>query len=776
MARKRKSSSKRSDDQLNLSGGNGGHIEIEKVPVGIFAEKAYLDYSMYVVLDRALPHVADGLKPVQRRIIYAMSELGLSASAKFKKSARTVGDVLGKYHPHGDSACYEAMVLLAQPFSLRYPLVEGQGNWGSADDPKSFAAMRYTEARLARFAETLLSELGHGTADWVPNFDGTLSEPKLLPSRLPHVLLNGTSGIAVGMATDIPSHNVREVVSACVAILDDPHTKFEQICKLIQGPDLPTEAEIITPREEIHEIYRTGNGTFRMRAKWEKEDGDVVVTALPYQVSGSKVLQQIAQQMQAKKLPMVDDLRDESDHENPTRLVIVPRSNRVDVDELMAHLFATTDLERSYRVNLTMIGLDGRPRVFGLRDLLEEWLEFRAETVRRRLQHRFDEVLKRLHVLDGYLVAYLNIDEVIRIIRFEDDPKAVLMETFDLTDIQADAILDLKLKYLNKLEEIEINREQKELAEERDRLKKILDSKARLRKEVRRELLEDAETYGDDRRTPIVERAAAKALDETALIPSEAVTVVLSQKGWVRAAKGHDIDPTGLQYRGGDGFLHASRGRSNQSAVFLDSTGRTYSVASHSLPSAKGHGEPLSSNVTPPPGASFTGVMMGDAEDLWLLATTNGYGFVARLDDMQTKQKAGKATVNVAKGATTLAPHRVWNHDSDLVAAVTNEGKLLVFRANELPVLGRGKGVQTLKIHKAKGLLQAEHIVAVAVVPEGGELTVYSGKRYVSLKGDDLAQYVGKRAQRGLKLPRGFQNPYALASVDKWVPNPDTVN
>jgi len=761
---------------MALTGGGGGHIEVEKVPVGVFAEKAYLDYSMYVVLDRALPHVADGLKPVQRRIIYAMSELGLSAAAKFKKSARTVGDVLGKYHPHGDSACYEAMVLLAQPFSMRYPLVEGQGNWGSPDDPKSFAAMRYTEARLARFAETLLSELDQGTADWVPNFDGTLSEPKLLPSRLPHVLLNGTSGIAVGMATDIPAHNLREVVQACVAILDNAHTKFEEICELIHGPDLPTDAEIITPREEIREIYRTGNGTFRMRAKWEKEEGDVVITALPYQVSGSKVLQQIAQQMQAKKLPMVDDLRDESDHENPTRLVIVPRSNRVDLDELMAHLFATTDLERSYRVNLTMIGLDGRPRVFGLRDLLEEWLEFRAETVRRRLQHRFDEVLKRLHVLEGYLVAYLNIDEVIRIIRFEDEPKAVLMETFDLTDIQADAILDLKLKYLNKLEEIEINREQKELAEERDNLKKILDSRARLRKEVRRELLEDAETYGDDRRSPIVERAAAKALDETALIPSEPVTVVLSQKGWVRAAKGHDIDPTGLQYKGGDGFLHASRGRSNQSAVFLDSTGRTYSVATHSLPSAKGHGEPLSSNVSPPPGANFTGVMMGEAEDLWLLATSNGYGFVARLDEMQTKQKAGKATVNVGKGATTLAPQRVFDYDTDFVAVVTNEGKLLLFRANELPVLGRGKGVQTLKIHKAKGLLQAEHIVGVAVVAEGGELTVYSGKRYVTLKGADLEQYLGKRAQRGLKLPRGFQNVHAVASVDKWVPTQDTVN
>ncbi|MGK2859589.1 MAG: DNA topoisomerase IV subunit A [Thermoanaerobaculia bacterium] len=770
MARKPRSSKGRDSDQLKLRASS--HAETERIEVATFAEKAYLDYSMYVVLDRALPNVADGLKPVQRRIIYAMSELGLSASSKHKKSARTVGDVLGKYHPHGDSACYEAMVLMAQPFSMRYPLIDGQGNWGSADDPKSFAAMRYTEARLTRFADTLLSELDQGTVAWGPNFDGTMEEPKLLPSRLPHVLLNGASGIAVGMATDIPSHNLHEVVSACIAILDDPHVSFEKICELIPGPDLPTEAEIITPAEELRTIYHSGNGTFRMRAKWEREDGDVVITALPYQVSGSKVLQQIAAQMQAKKLPMVDDLRDESDHENPTRLVVVPRSNRVDLEELMAHLFATTDLERSYRVNLTMIGMDGRPRVFGLRDLLEEWLDFRTETVRKKLQHRFDEVLRRLHILDGYLVAYLNVDEVIRIIRFEDDPKSALMERFDLTDLQTDAILDLKLKYLNKLEEIEINREQKELAAERDRLAKILESKARLRKEVRRELIEDAEAFGDPRRSPIVVRAAAKAIDETALVPSEPVTVVLSEKGWVRAAKGHDIDPTALQYRSGDGYFHAARGKSNQSAVFLDTTGRSYSVAAHSLPSAKGHGEPLSSSTSPPPGASFVGVAMGEAEDLYLLATDNGYGFVAKLDDLQTKIRAGKSAVNVGKGARALTPQRLTNHETDRVAAVTNEGKLLLFLASELPLLPRGKGVQTIRIHKAKGLLPGEHVVGVAVIPEGGALTVFAGKRFTTIKGEDLEVYAGKRAQRGLKLPRGFQNVNAIAPSGAFPPPP----
>jgi topoisomerase-4 subunit A len=724
--------------------------------VAAFARKAYLDYSMYVILDRALPHLADGLKPVQRRIIYAMSELGLGPNAKPKKSARTVGDVIGKFHPHGDIACYEAMVLMAQPFSMRYPLIEGQGNFGSPDDPKEFAAMRYTESKLARFAQTLLSELEQGTVDWGPNFDGTLREPKLLPSRLPHVLLNGAAGIAVGMATDIPSHNLREVVNACIELLDNPEATIAQITKHIKGPDFPTEAEIITPAAEIREMYKSGAGSIRQRAKWEIEDGDIVITALPYQVSGAKVHQQVAQQVNAKKLPMVEDMRDESDHESPTRLVIIPRSRNVDPDELMTHLFATTDLEKSYRVNMNMIGLDGRPRLYALKDLLLEWLEFRIETVRRRLQYRYDQVNARLHILDGYLIAYLNIDEVIRIIRREDEPKPVLMKRFKLTDAQAEAILELKLRFLNRLEEMEIRGEQAKLQDERANLEKILGSKQRLRKQVREELERDREEFGDRRRSPIVEREAAKALDASALVPSEPVTVVLSQRGWVRAGKGHDLDPSALQYKSGDEFLHAAKGRSNQPAVFIDSTGRTYALPAHELPSAKSHGEPLTSSLQPPAGASFVGVMMGEPDDLWLLTTDDGYGFVVRLGEMITDRKAGKSIVNVAGGASVLRPQRVTSMSTDQVAAATSEGKLLLFGIDELPELGRGKGVQTIKIHRTP--IAPEKVVATAVVPAGGTLVVHAGKRFTNLKPSDLEPYVGKRAQRGLKLPRGFQN------------------
>ncbi|MGH9459439.1 MAG: DNA topoisomerase IV subunit A [Thermoanaerobaculia bacterium] len=728
--------------------------DIENVPVSLFAEKAYLDYSMYVILDRALPHIADGLKPVQRRIIYAMSELGLAATAKFKKSARTVGDVIGKFHPHGDSACYEAMVLMAQPFSMRYPLVDGQGNWGSPDDPKSFAAMRYTESRLTRFAETLLGELDQGTVDWGPNFDGTLQEPKLLPSRLPHVLLNGGSGIAVGMATDVPPHNVREVVAAAVELLEDPDASIATICKHVPGPDLPTDAEIITPKLELREIYKTGQGSFRMRARWERDGADIVVTALPYQVSGSRVLQQIAQQMQAKKLPMVEDLRDESDHENPTRLVLVPRSSRIDADELMAHLFATTDLERSYRVNLTMIGLDGRPKQFTLKEILLEWLEFREDTVRLRLEHRLEQVTRRLHILDGFLIAYLNIDEVIRIIRHEDEPKLELIRRFGLSEMQADEILNLRLRYLSKLEEMKIRGEQAELAEEREAIEKVLKSRAKLRAEVRKELERDAEEYGDARRSPIVEREAAKAIDVTALVPSEPVTVVLSEKGWVRAARGHDIDPAGLSYRSGDAFLAAARGRTNQLAIFLDSTGRSYALPAHTLPSAKGHGEPLSSSLQPPPGASFAGVLMGAPEEDFLVATSHGYGFVIRLEEMMAQKRAGKTILNVPGGANVLAPWRVRDYDKDFVAAVSTEGRLLVFPVAELPRMARGKGVRILNVRPPEGDL----LLAAAVVHEDDELVVHAGKRYTTLRADQLAEYVGKRAQRGLKLPRGFQN------------------
>src|SRR5437762_8318279 len=722
---------------MKLMPKNAAPIEAtERQLLRTFTEKAYLDYSMYVILDRALPHIADGLKPVQRRIIYAMSELGLGSTAKFKKSARTVGDVIGKFHPHGDTACYEAMVLMAQSFSMRYPRVDGQGNWGSPDDPKSFAAMRYTESRMTKFAQTLLSELEEGTTEWGPNFDGTLREPRLLPSRLPHVLLNGASGIAVGMATDIPSHNVREVGAACIELLDNPDANIAQLTKHIKGPDFPTDAEIITPFAEIREMYKSGNGSIRQRAKWEIEDGAIVVTALPFQVSGSKVLQQIAAQMQAKKLPMVEDLRDESDHENPTRIVIIPRSNRVDLEELMAHLFATTELERTYRVNMNIISTDGRPRLFALKDLLSEWLEFRIETVRRRLQHRYDQVNSRLHILDGYLIAYLNVDEVIKIIRREDEPKPALMKRFKLSDLQAEAILELKLRFLNKLEEVEIRGEQAKLQTERADLEKILGSKARLHKQVRDELEKDGAEFGDRRRSPIVERDAAKALDAAALIPSEPVTVVLSERGWIRAGKGHDLDPSTLQYKSGDAFLHAARGRSNQLALFIDSMGRTYSLPAHELPSAKGHGEPLTAFTSPAPGATFVAVMMGDAEDLWLLATDDGYGFVARLEDLITDRKAGKAVVNVNDGATVLRPQRVKIIETDRVAAATTSGKLLLFDAVELPLLARGKGVQTIKLHKTE--LFPEKVVGVAVIAADGTLVVQAGKRHTNLKGADL--------------------------------------
>jgi len=766
---------RKSKDQLSLTPPPPTLPDIENLPVGDFARKAYLDYSMYVILDRALPHIADGLKPVQRRIVYAMSELGLGPNSKPKKSARTVGDVIGKFHPHGDSACYEAMVLMAQPFSMRYPLIEGQGNWGSPDDPKSFAAMRYTEAKLAKFAQSLLSELEHGTVDWGQNFDGTMREPKLLPSRLPHVLLNGAAGIAVGMATDIPSHNVREVVNACLELLDNPDATLAQLTKHIKGPDFPTDAEIITPPAEIREMYKTGNGSIRQRAKWEVEDGEIVITALPFQVSGGKVQQQIAQQMQAKKLPMVEDVRDEGDQESPIRLVIVPRSNRVDLEELMTHLFATTDLERTYRVNMNMIGLDGRPRLYNLRDLLAEWLEFRIETVRRRLQHRYDQVNTRLHLLDGLMIAYLNVDEVIRIIRTEDEPKPVLMKRFKLSDVQTEYILELKLRFLNRLEEMEIRGEQKKLQDERADLEKTLGSKARLRTKVREELERDSAEFGARRRSPIVEREAAKALDATALIPSEPVTVVLSERGWVRAGKGHDLDPTALQYKSGDQFFAAAKGRSNQLAVFIDSTGRTYSLPAHELPSAKSHGEPLTSSLQPPAGASFVGVMMGDPDDLWLLSTDDGYGFVIRLEDMMTDRKAGKSVVNVADKATVMRPQRVHSYETDRIAAASTEGKLLLFEAAELPPLARGKGVQTIKLHRTP--IAPEKVVGIAVVPQGGTLIVTAGKRFTNLKGKDLDEYLGKRAQRGLKLPRGFQSVNEIrAWNEREGRQPETVN
>ena len=730
---------------------------LEHQPLSEFTEKAYLDYSMYVILDRALPSIADGLKPVQRRIIYAMSELGLSATSKPKKSARTIGDVIGKFHPHGDSACYEAMVHMAQDFSFRYKLVDGQGNWGSADDPKSFAAMRYTEAKLSPYARSLLQELGQGTVDWQPNFDGTLQEPVLLPARLPNILLNGATGIAVGMSTDIPPHNLREVASAAIRLLESPQSTTEELCEHIQGPDFPTEAEIITPRSEILDMYRTGRGQVKMRARYEKDNGDIVIYALPHQVSGAKILEQIAQQMNAKKLPLVEDLRDESDHEHPTRLVIVPRSNRVDVEQLMDHLFATTDLERNYRINMNVINNHGRPQVMDLKTMLKEWLVYRTMTVRRRLQWRLDQVEKRLHLLEGLLIAYLNIDEVIRIVRTEDEPKPVLMKRFTLTELQADYILDTKLRQLARLEEMKIREEQKELLEEQEYLNKTLGSTARLKTLIRKEITADAELYGDERRSPIVERAAAQAMHETALIPTEPVTVVLSQKGWVRAAKGHDIDPVTLSYKAGDGFQSAAQGRTNQVAVFLDSTGRAYNVTTHNLPSARGQGEPLSGRLTPPDGATFVGVMMGQPDDYYLLSTDGGYGFACKLEDMMTRNKKGKVVLNVPKGARVLPPVRVRSLDDDWIVAITSAGYMLVTALNELPVLSRGKGNKIINVPTAKFKAREEYVSSVSLVQDGEKVTIYAGKKHKTMKGAEVDEYAAERGRRGWKLPRGYQ-------------------
>jgi len=730
---------------------------IERMPLKTFTEKAYLDYSMYVILDRALPNIGDGMKPVQRRIVYAMSELGLSATAKFKKSARTVGDVLGKFHPHGDSACYEAMVLMAQPFSTRYPFIDGQGNWGSSDDPKSFAAMRYTESRMTRYSELMLSEVGQGTVEWAPNFDGTIDEPSVLPARVPNVLLNGTTGIAVGMSTDIPPHNMREVVSACVHLLDSPRADLKALCEHVQGPDFPTDAEIISSKDEILKMYETGNGSIRMRAIYERDDGDIIITALPHHVSGARVLEQIASQMTARKLPMVEDLRDESDHENPTRLVITPRSNRVDVEALMSHLFATTDLERTYRANFNVIGIDGKPQVKDLCSMLKEWLIFRTETVRRRLQYRLDKVNRRLHLLDGQLIAFLNLDEVIKIIRTEDKPKQILMKRFKLTEEQTDYILDTKLRQLARLEEMKIRAEQEALAKERDMLEKTLASKARMKTLIRKELIADAEAYGDDRRSPIVAREAAAAMDETALTPAEPVTVILSEKGWVRSAKGHEMDPTTIAYKSGDSFASAARGRSNQSSIFIDSTGRCYALPAHTLPSARGHGEPLSGRLNPPDGASFKGVMMGAADDQYLIASDAGYGFIGKLSDMITKNKAGKVLLSLPKGAQVLTPAPLRDAATDLVVAITTEGRMLVNPVSELPELAKGKGIKVIGIPSKRVVEREEYVVAMTIVPHKATLVVYSGQRHLNLRAKDLAAYEGERGRRGNKLPRGFQ-------------------
>ena len=733
----------------------------EQIPLREYAERAYLDYSMYVVLDRALPFIGDGLKPVQRRIIYAMSELGLNATAKPKKSARTVGDVIGKFHPHGDAACYEALVLMAQPFSYRYPLIEGQGNFGSPDDPKSFAAMRYTESKLTPIAEVLLGELAHGTVDWAPNFDGTLEEPSWLPARLPHLLLNGTTGIAVGMATDVPPHNLNEVVSACVRLLEDPDATVADLCEHVRGPDYPTPAEIITPAAELRAMYETGNGSVRARATYTREGTNIIVTALPYQVSPSKVIEQIAAQMRARKLPWLEDIRDESDHANPVRIALVPRSNRVDVEQLMGHLFATTDLEKSYRVNLNVIGLDGKPAVKNLRTLLDEWLTFRTDTVVRRLRHRQERVERRLHLLEGLLVAFLNLDEVIRIIRTEDEPRPVLMARFRLTEEQADYILETRLRQLARLEEMKIRGEQEELSKELERIVATLGSRAKLRKLVKDELLADAKKYGDARRSPLIARGAAQALDETELVPSEPVTVVLSQKGWVRAAKGHDVDAAGLSYREGDGLLAAVKGRTTQQVAFLDSNGRSYSTIAHSLPSARGNGEPLTGRFSPAAGAAFVALASGAPGDRFVLASSHGYGFVTRFENLTGRNKAGKAMLSLSEGAKVLQPAPVASVADDRLVVVTSAGHLLAFPVAELPELDKGKGNKLIEIPKARR--GTERVVAVAVVPPGGILAVKSGARTMSLSFKDLGDYLGARASRGGLLPRGWQKVDGLS-------------
>lgn len=742
-------------------------IGLEQQSVAEFSERAYLDYSMYVILDRALPFVGDGLKPVQRRIIYAMSELGLKSTAKFKKSARTVGDVLGKFHPHGDSACYEAMVLMAQPFSYRYPFIDGQGNWGAPDDPKSFAAMRYTESKLSRYADLLLSEINQGTATWADNFDGSLQEPENLPAQVPNLLLNGTSGIAVGMATDVPPHNLTEVVNACIQLLDKPSSDLDEIMQIIPAPDYPTNANIVSSEKDIRQIYETGHGSVKMRATYEKEEGDIVIETLPFQTSGSKVIAQIASQMRAKKLPLVDDIRDESDHENPTRIVIVPRSNRVDADSLMLHLFATTDLEKNYRVNMNVIGLDGKPQVKPLVPMLKEWLTYRTQIVTKRLNFRLDKILARLHILEGLLIAFLNIDEVIAIIRENDKPKPLLMSHFKLSEIQAEAILELKLRHLAKLEEVKIQSEQEELAAEKEKLELLLSSDARLKTFIKKELKAIIERFGDKRRSNIAtDVSSAQAFNEDDLVPAENVTVVLSDKGWVRSAKGHDIDPTTLNYKSGDNYLTSVQGRSNKNAIFIDSTGRSYALLANSLPSARGQGEPLTGRLAPPVNAEFVDVVMGEDAQHILLASDAGYGFIGTIGDLLSKKKAGKVSLTLPSGSKVMKIINVDDLNDQFVAVVTNRGRLLVFSVTELPVLSKGKGNKLIQIPANDMKNREEFVVSICVLLETQNLRVYAGKRHLTIKFQDLTNYIGSRARRGNLLPKGYQGVNSIEAVE----------
>ena len=728
--------------------------------VAEFTENAYLNYAMYVIMDRALPHVADGLKPVQRRIVYAMSELGLKNTAKPKKSARTIGDVIGKYHPHGDSACYEAMVLMSQPFSYRYPLISGQGNFGSPDDPKSFAAMRYTEAKLSAYANTLLNELGQGTVDWQDNFDGTLQEPVTLPARLPNIVLNGTTGIAVGMATDIPPHNLSEVVKGCIALLKKPTMTEKELAKYIPAPDLPTKAEIITSPEDLLQLYKTGRGSYKMRATYhvdDKEKNLVIIDALPYQISGNKIIEQIANLINAKKLPWVTDIHDESDHQNACRIVLELRSNRVDIEPMMSHLFASTDLESNYRVNLNMIGTNGKPQVKSLLTILTEWLSVRRDTVTRRLQYRLDKIEQRLHILAGLLIAYLHIDEVIRIIREEDDPKAELMTRYDLTEIQANAILDIRLRQLARLEEIELKREQSDLEAEKAQIEAYLNNPDKLTGLMIEELTADMKEHGDKRQSPIVERTEATALKETDLAPSEPVTVIVSKSGWIRSAKGHDVDAANMNYRSGDAYLAHAQGKSNEKVYLMDNTGRSYRLDAHTLPSARGQGEPLTSLLKPTGGASFVNVLMGQDDSKLIMASSQGYGFINTFADLDTNQKAGKNVINF-DDACSLITHQIGEQDT-LVGVVSSAGHLLVYPLTELPMMKKGKG------NKLIDLKDGDSVVAITTFAEGDSLSLDSGKRTLTLKPMDIANFMGTRGRRGALLPKGFQKVSGVQKI-----------
>ena len=732
-----------------------------------YAEESYLNYAMYVILDRALPNVGDGLKPVQRRILYAMSELGLDAGSKYKKSARTVGDVIGKFHPHGDSAAYEAMVLMAQNFSFKYPLVDGQGNWGSQDDPKSFAAMRYTESKLTNFANLLISELKSGTVDWQPNFDGSLLEPVIFPAKIPMILLNGTSGIAVGMATDIPSHNINEVIDATVKILEKPKSDLKDLLKIIKGPDFSNNASIVASPEELEEMYSSGRGGFKIQAQWRQDKNQIIINALPYQASGSKILEQIAEQMINKKLPMVVDLADEGDHEDPIRLVITLKSNRVNAEDVMNHLYASTDLQKNYRVNMNLISLKGGPKVFSLVDLLKEWVIFRKDTVKRKLEHRLDQVNDRLHILEGLLTIFVDLDKVIKIIRNSDEPKKELIKAFKLSEIQANAILEIRLRQLAKLEQLKIENERNELVDERDDIEKILKSKSRLKTLIKNELNEIKELFGEERKSPIINSTNAKIFSEEETIVTEPITVVLSKAGWVRSAKGHEIDPNTLSYRGDDSLQDFARGRSNQLAVFLDSNGKAYSIQSHSLPSARGMGEPITGRLNADSGVQFISSVIGVEGNKFLIMNTAGYGYISEYQNMISNKKTGRAFMKLPDNAKMLKAIPVKDNHTH-IAAVSNIGKLLIFNIEELPILGKGKGNKIINIPKDKLAAGEEFMAHAQLLADDSSLKIEVGKRSVTLKPKDWSEYVLSRAKRGKKVGK-------LINIERLIEEPKSL-